>query len=59
VKHHPRSWLWTAVAGAAIIGAAVLDTVPASANNGTLEATDLLPLPLYAFGLYCFFTWGF
>jgi tetratricopeptide (TPR) repeat protein len=38
--------------GAALIGAGVLvDTLPDSGHNGTLEATDLVPVGLYLTGL--------
>ncbi len=46
-----RRVAWIA-GGAALIGAGVLvDTVPDSGHNGTLEATDFVPVGLYLAGL--------
>lgn len=46
-----RRVAWIA-GGAALIGGGVLvDTVPDSASNGTLEATDFIPVGLYLAGL--------
>ncbi len=46
-----RRVAWIA-AGAALVGAGVLvDTVPDSGHNGTLEGTDFIPVGLYLAGL--------
>ncbi len=42
---------WVAGGAALIGGGVLLDTVPDSGHNGTLEATDLVPVGLYLAGL--------
>jgi tetratricopeptide (TPR) repeat protein len=50
-KPRHRTWLWAAAAGVAIATGLVIDSAPASAQNGTLDGTDFVPLGFYALGV--------
>jgi len=45
-----RAWTWIALGAATIAAGVAADTVPGSARDGTLSATDFVPLGLYGVG---------
>ncbi len=50
-QYSTDGWMWLAASGAALAGGLALDTVPSSANNQQLDATDFVPLGFYGVSL--------